>query len=331
MRVFGATIVLCAIVGASARGQSLTAEAAVTAGYSTEERTAVAATQARVFGDSTFGIRYYVEGAWGATTDTAVDAFGAAYPYLNRVQIIEAYAERMFRPGGRILGLKAGRYRTPFGISTGSDYAYSGLLRAPLLRYDGYFALSNDFLEHGVDLIVGVPRLTVEASAGVPADVGDAQRRSGTDVVIHVQSYLGPVIFGASYVRTQPYQPAVFAKGAALFGGLDVRWMRDGVQARGEWLTGRPFDGTSTSGWYADLIVHRVGMGPVTAVARVERLDYEAVSPFDLHTQRQTIGARIRVIDQVAVHVNLLHTTGGGAPRGALPLDLGVTYSIRRP
>ena len=84
MRVFGATIVLCAIVGASARGQSLTAEAAVTAGYSTEERTAVAATQARVFGDSTFGIRYYVEGAWGATTDTDVDAFGAAYP--SRIQ-----------------------------------------------------------------------------------------------------------------------------------------------------------------------------------------------------------------------------------------------------
>jgi hypothetical protein len=29
---------------------------------------------------------------------------------------------------------KAGRYRTPFGISSGSDHAYMGFQRAPLVR-----------------------------------------------------------------------------------------------------------------------------------------------------------------------------------------------------
>lgn len=331
MRTAAAIVVLCALGSAPARGQSITSEASVTAGYSTDDSTAAAATQVRVFGDAAWGIRYFAEGAWAATTNDDVDAFAAAYPYGNRVQAIEVYAERMFAPGGRILGVKAGRYRTPFGISNGSDYAYTGFLRAPLMRYDGYFALSNAFLEQGVDVIAGVPRFTVEASAGVPGDVGAARRRSGADAVLRAQSYFGAFVIGASYIHTQPYQPQEFAHGAARFGGVDVRWMRGGVQLRGEWLLGRPFDGTSTSGWYTDLIVHHLGMGPVTAVARIEQLAYDTVAPFDLHAQRQTVGARIRVMDQVALQINLLHQTGAPARYNTVPLDLGVTYTVRRP
>jgi hypothetical protein len=237
----------------------------------------------------------------------------------------------MFRPRGRILGVKAGRYRTPFGISNGSDYAYSGFLRAPLMRYDDYFALSNDFLEHGVDVIAGVPRFTVEASAGVPADVGEAHRRSGADAVVRAQSALGPFILGASYIHTQPYQPAAFAQGAAGFGGVDVRWMRGGVQLRGEWISGHPFRGTTTMGWYTDVMVHHLGMGPVTAVARVEQIAYDTIAPFALQAQRQTIGARVRVLNQLALQVDLLHQSGQAAAYDAVPLDVGITYTIRRP
>src|SRR5262245_50418522 len=68
-----------------------------------------------------------------------------------------------------------------------------------------------------------------------------------------------------------------FAKGRAVFTGVDVRWMYNGIQLRGEFLSGRPFDGTTTTGGYIDLLVHRVGMGPVTAVARLERLDYDTI------------------------------------------------------
>ena len=80
--------------------------------------------------------------------------------------MIEAYGERTFQPGRFLVGIRGGRYRTPFGISSGSDHAYNGFLRAPLIRYDDYYALSNNFLEHGADVIVGVPRLTLEVSAG---------------------------------------------------------------------------------------------------------------------------------------------------------------------
>ena len=330
MKTIVGAIVLCLLTSVPARGQSITAEAAVTTGYSTDDSTAAAATQVRAFGDAVGGVRYFAEAAWAATTSDRVDAFAAAYPYGNRVQVIEAYAERMFAPAGGILGVKAGRYRTPFGISSGSDYGYTGFLRAPLMRYNGYFALSNDFLEHGVDVIAGVPRFTVEASAGVPADVGLARRRSGGDAVVRAQSYVGAFIIGASYIHTQPYQPAQFARGAADFEGVDARWMRGGVQLRGEWITGHPFDGTSTTGWYADLIVHRLGMGPVTAVARIEQLAYIAVAPFDLYARRQTIGARIRLMDSLALQVNVLHQTGAPALYRSVPIDLGITYTVRR-
>jgi hypothetical protein len=101
------------------------------------------------------------------------------------------------------------------------------------------------------------------------------------------------------------------------------------VQVRGEWIKGQPFDRTTTSGWYADAIVHRVAMGPVTAVARIERLDYDTVSPFDLHRRRQTLGARIRIHEGLSAEVNLLHQTGQEDGYAPAAVDIGVTYSVR--
>jgi hypothetical protein len=309
---------------------SLTTEAAMSTGMSTEEKISAAAVQLRAFGDIKGGVRFFTEGAWAKRSDNDSDAFGAAYPYTNRFQVIEAYGERLFRPRHALVGVRAGRYRTPFGISSGSEHGYTGFLRAPLIRYDGYFALSNNFLEHGGAVFAGVPRLTVEASVGRPADVGSAIRRPGFDTVIRIQSFVGPLIAGVSRIQTSPYLPASFATGKSAFTGIDLRWMHRGVELRGEWITGRPFDGTTTRGWYADAIVHRAVMGPVTAVARIERLDYNTDPAFALHASRQTMGARIRVFDALSVQLNVVHQTGELSKKyGAAALDVGITYALR--
>jgi hypothetical protein len=319
-------IALCLAAGQAA-GQSITTEAAMTAGASSEGALA-AATQLRAFGDAPLRIRYYVETAW-ARTGSESDAFGAAYPYEGPLKPIETYGEWYAGTPRAVAVVRAGRYRTPFGISSASDHAYNGFLRAPLIRYDGYYALSNNFLEHGVDVLAGVPQLTVEASFGRPADVGEAERRGGLDRVLRVQSALGQAIVGVSHIRTQPYQDPRWARGNAEFTGVDVRWMAGGVQLRGEWIGGRPFDGTTTTGWYADAIVHRRSMGPVTAVARVEKLDYDTTPEHALHCERQTLGARIRVWEGVSAQVNLLHHTGLLGQSGRTAVDVGVTYSVR--
>ena len=170
---------------------------------------------------------------------------------------------------------------------------------------------------------------SVEASAGRPADVGSAVRRSGVDTVIRIQSFAGPLIAGVSHIRTSPYLPERFATGRSVFTGVDIRWMHDGVQLRGEWITGRPFDGTTTKGWYADAIVHRLAMGPLTAVARIEQLDYDTIPAFALHARRQTIGARIRIVEALSVQLNAIHHTGKLAEYGAAAFDVGITYSRR--
>jgi hypothetical protein len=200
-----------------------------------------------------------------------------------------------------------------------------------LMRYDGYYALSNSFLEHGVSLTVGVPALTVEASVGMPADVGAAPRDSAVDGLVRVQVYAGPFIVGASYIDTTPNLPREFADGRMRFGGIDFRWMRNGLQLRGELLMGQPFDGTRTAGWYADLVLHRVGMGPVTAVARVERHTYDATAPFDLHASRQTLGARVRLLNGLALQANVVRQSGLQSttpPQAAF--DIALSYSVRR-
>jgi hypothetical protein len=332
--VTGGRIVVCVgcvLQAHLAHAQAITAEGAVTSGASSDGGTSVVATQLRAFGEVGPHIRYYAEAAWAASSDADSGAFGAAYPYGNRVQIIEAYGERMFRPLGKIVDLRAGRFRPPFGIYSASDQAYVGFLRAPLIRYDDNFALSNNFLEQGAAAVVGVPQLTLETSVGRPGDVGDAARQPGLDTVVRAQSSAGPFIVGLSHIRSLPNQAGGLVHGRMAFTGLDLRWMRDGVQLRGEWITGQPFDGTTTTGWYADAIVHRVAMGPVTAVARIEQLDYDTRPPFDLHRRRQTLGARLRIREGLSAEVNVLHQTGQPVEYGRAAVDIGVTYSVRLP
>jgi hypothetical protein len=189
--------------------------------------------------------------------------------------------------------------------------------------------LSNTFLEHGADVIVGVPQLTLEVSAGVPSDVGAAIRRPGFDTVVRGQAALGALIVGVSHIQTRPYQDEHFARGLAVFTGVDVRYMSNGVQLRGEWISGRPFDGTSTTGGYADLIVHRPGMGPLTAVVRAERLAYDAQPPFDLYCTRFTGGARVRVLGRLTAVVDVIHQSAALAERRPVSVDVGFTYSVR--
>ena len=104
----------------AARGQSLAVGVDQTVGHSTENISA-AATQFRTFGELRPGIRFNVEGAWATRTDGEGDAFEAAYPYAEHLQVIEAYGERLFAPGRGVLAIRVGRYRTPFGIYSGSD------------------------------------------------------------------------------------------------------------------------------------------------------------------------------------------------------------------
>jgi hypothetical protein len=327
-----AAIVLSASVAA---GQSIATEVDVTAGYSTESVSA-GATQIRAFGDGPGAIRFFGEVAWGARyfpesrPASATDVFGAAYPYQNRAHVIEAYGERTFRPGGALVGVRAGRFRTPFGISTRSDHAYTGFLRAPMIRYDDYFALSNNFLEHGADVIVGAPQAYFEASVGRPSDVGAVHRRPGFDTVLRGQAYYRSVIVGVSHYRAMPYQPEYFAKGRAVFTGVDVRWMYNGIQLRGEFLSGRPFDGTTTTGGYLDLLVHRVGMGPVTAVARIERLDYDTIPEFVLFARRAMAGARIRIPGGLTAQIAAGHQWRQQIQRDRTAFDFALTYSLRR-
>jgi hypothetical protein len=105
--------------------------------------------------------------------------------------------------------------------------------------------------------------------------------------------------------------------------------MSSGLQVRGEWIFGRPFDGVTTRGGYVDVSVHRRGFGPVTPVARAERLDYEA-GPFSIFEHRFTGGARVHLAQWLTAQINVIHQPRGLAANRATVVDAGLTASFRR-
>jgi hypothetical protein len=332
------------VSGAAAQAQTISAELDLTGGYSGEEIKA-AASQLRLFGEAPAQIQFFAEAAWGQrwAGDAPVvggtligvdpmgsDVFGAAYPYSRRVELMEIYAERYLKTHPFLFGLRAGRFRTPFGIHARGDYGYTGFIRPPLIRYDGYFGLSNNWLENGATFTAGIPALFVEASLSRPHDVGSSHRREGTDGSIRVQGYRGPLIVGMSHARSNPYLPARFAPGRQAFTGMDFRFARSGVQARGEILKGHSHEGgVSTIGWYVDGIVHRVGMGPFTALIRGESLDYDAEPIRAREAKRLTIGTRIRWPRHLTTQLNYMRQAGDLPHIKKQSVEFSVTYSIR--
>ena len=313
---------------ASAQVESrVSVEVDFTAGASTDDVTA-AAVQTRLFGASRSDWRYYVEAAWGRVTTSDSDAFGAAYPYDRQVRAMEAFVEKTVQGQRWIAGLRAGRYRTPFGMSGRGDHAYAGFVRAPLIRYGRNWTISNTFLDTGASVMAGLPEAHVEASVGAPLDEGEMRRRGGVTATVRGQVYYRAFVAGMSTMRSRPNDDQPWITGAMVFHGVDARWMRGGVQLRGEWIWGRPFDGVKTRGGYVDALVHHVGMGPVTAVARAERLDYDA-GEHSAYLQRYTAGARIRVTAAFAAQINVLHQPLPMEGQRRSALDASVTYSVR--
>ncbi len=85
----------------------------------------------------------------------------------------------------------------------------------------------------------------------------------------------------------------------------------------------------TTNGWYVDGFVHHVGMGPFTAVARVESLDYIARAPFARASDRVTLGTRVRLPGFVTAQVNYMHQNGDLPRIQDNSIDFAVTYSFR--
>lgn len=334
-RTWCAVWVMCG-AAATASAQSVTTETDITVGRSTDG-TSAAAVQGRLFAASRSDWRVYFEGTWGLVSgDRPSDVFGAAYPYDRRVRPMEMFVEKTRTTARSVLGLRGGRYRTPFGISGRSDHAYMGFLRAPLIRYGSNYALSNTFLETGASVLAGTPRFTVETSVSVPADEGVDPRRRGAAAVVRAQGYYRSFIVGASHLNSPAQNPGPWATGRMVFHGIDGRWMRGGVQVRGEWIVGRSWNDVRTEAGYVDVIVHHERLGPVTLLARAERLDYFAAE-HSVYPRRLTAAAKVRLHSSISVQAGVVRDaprapgnwSAPHPPPPARALDVALVFSRR--
>ena len=76
-----------------ASGQSIASDWDQSAGYSTEDVSAVQ-TKLRASGDVTPEVRFNITGVWGKQSEES-DAFAAAYPYTEHPVVLDAYVERV--------------------------------------------------------------------------------------------------------------------------------------------------------------------------------------------------------------------------------------------
>ena len=102
------------------------------------------------------------------------------------------------------------------------------------------------------------------------------------------------------------------------------------LELRGEWIDGQPFDRMHTRGGYLDAFVHRREMGPFSAMARIEVLDYDAGKRSVL-AKRATIGTRIHLVESLYAQVNLSHQLGALYAAPPTSTDVAVTYTLRYP
>jgi hypothetical protein len=327
----GAALVSLCLVS-NAAGQSVTGEVSFTGGVTTDQ-VSVGSTQGRLFGELPW-FRYFAEGTWTGTASRdghQSEAFSGAYPYEGPPRVMDAYAEHLFEHRSFVASIRGGRFRTPFGIHSASDHAYSGFLRAPLIRYEGYWALTNTLFEHGVNAMAGTPWVQAEVTVGRPGDASDDfARRPGTDVVVRAQGYIGSLVVGVSHVRSQTYD-LPYATGQMIFTGVDGRWMHGGVQLRGEWLFGQPWDAVTTSGGYLDTLIHRPFMGPVTLVGRIETFDYRVpLAPeYASKAYGGAVGARVKVVEGLYGQVNVTHRPSEPYGPSVTSTDVAFTYTVR--
>jgi len=343
MKTIATTSAFVAILFSSiaTHAQSVTTELDITTGYSSDARTWAGSTQLRTFGELKPQLRFNVEGTWAKRSIDGTDAFNSAYPYGGRVQLNEAYVERSFQRGTLITNVRAGQYRSPFGIYSRADHGYTGFLRAPIIRSDYYWSVNNTMLERGVDFSVGTAHLSAEVSVGTPGDNNlDFKRGSGLGSIVRVQGYFKNFIVGASHINTKSYPAEWLADpGRMNFSSVDARWAIPGLQLRGEWIFGEEWTNApeKTRGGYVDAIVHTQSMGPVTAVLRTEKLDWTYLETYEdgstalevWHGYRQTAGARVRIPGGLTAQINVLHHSRNVTVDKRTAFDVALTYSIR--
>ena len=168
--------------------------------------------------------------------------------------------------------MRAGRFRTPFGLH-GRRTRLHGFLRAPLIATRFHWALSNTFLEHGVNVMVAPTRCQFRIHGGASG------RRWRTAAPRRLDQVCAQGYHGDSSSATATSDAAYRTPAMPRARRLQRRRRPPGCAAACSCAVNGSTDSRATACTRAAL--HRrlrqsQRDGPITALARMEVLDYDA-------------------------------------------------------
>ena len=244
---------------------------------------------------------------------------------------MEIYAERYFRPRGAMLAVRAGRFRMPFGIYNRSDHGYSGFLRPPLIRYDGYFGISNNWLEDGAMFTAGAAA-TVRRSQRQPPARRRIRRSARRARHVDPRARLPRTVRRRRKLRAQ--QSVSVAAICRRTPGVLGRRCAMGASVRTAGARGIP-EGPFVRGRVDNRLVCRRHRAPARNGAvhggrpRRSRWTTRLPAPRDRRAKRLTLGTRVRLPGPVTLQLNYLRQHGDLPRLKSHSIDFSATYSFR--
>ncbi|MDO8586503.1 MAG: porin [Armatimonadota bacterium] len=224
-------------------------------------------------------------------------------------EIKEAYLDTK-RKG---LAVRAGKFRTPFGIHQPAEIDYFGFINRPIAKDAPAAGMSLSRASNGVRFSTGKPEMEIQLS--ILDGTEEMNSAVGRNVLFRAQRYAGHLITGFNAYQGHNADAQRFN-----VWGVDWRYSKPHLIVRGEALKGS-LGPDRLQGGYVDVFYHFATIPALTLFARMEALSENS-------TRAVTGGCKYVLSRKSTLNVNWRRISSSGAESSEVAVQLLTFYGF---